>query len=118
MGPLAEVRAMGLSVSARGDRLAVEPRTLITDRARRLIGEQRDELLRELREEAGLMDLVERVAAHYLCSADELALMKRLALADPVAARECFEATARLEGVAINNPAPVADQARTPGSTA
>lgn len=118
MGPLAEVRAMGLSVSARGDRLAVEPRPLITDRARQLIREQRDELLRELREEADLMELVERVATHYLCTADELVLMKRLALADPVAARECFEATARLEGVTVDNPAPAADTARRPGSTA
>ena len=42
--------------------------------------------------EGELPALVERVAAHYCTPPDELAIMKRLALADPKAAWECFTA--------------------------
>jgi hypothetical protein len=99
MGALAEVRRLGLSVTARGDRLAVEPKLLITDAVRSLIRERRDEILRELEDESEVLALVERVAAFYRCPPEEVAIMKRVALADTPAARECFTATARLEGI-------------------
>jgi hypothetical protein len=45
-----------------------------------------------------LLALVERVASAYRAPPDELAEMKRLALADPAAAWEAFTATAAADG--------------------
>jgi len=52
--------------------------------------------------DAALLSLVERVAAHYRTPPDEVAQMKRLALADRAAAWECF--TADLESLAAEFP--------------
>jgi hypothetical protein len=45
------------------------------------------------------MDALERVAVHYQTPPDEVALMKRMAAADPEAARDCFQSVARIEGL-------------------
>lgn len=45
------------------------------------------------------MDALERVAVHYKTPPDEVALMKRIAATDPDAARDCFQAIAREEGL-------------------
>jgi len=49
--------------------------------------------------EAALLALVERVARAYRTPQDEIAEMKRLALADKAAAWETFTATAAAEGI-------------------
>jgi hypothetical protein len=58
-----------------------------------------DTAARDARPPAELAALVERVARAYRTPPEELAEMKRLALADPAAAWRAFLATARTEGV-------------------
>lgn len=50
-------------------------------------------------DDADLLGLVERVAARFCAPPDEVATMKRLALADRPAAMEAFRLTAHLEGI-------------------
>ncbi|HEX4332677.1 MAG TPA: hypothetical protein VH040_11085 [Usitatibacter sp.] len=104
MSALAKVREMGLSVTADRGRLAVEPRLLITSAARDLIKSAKAEIMADLKAEADLLDLVEHVAAFYQCGPEELTVVRRVALADPAAARECFQATARFDGIDLSEP--------------
>jgi hypothetical protein len=76
--------ARGLWPNAR-----VEPLPTVAEAPRLADGSQHAELLA----------LVERVARAYRTSQEELAEMKRLALADPSAARAAFTATAAAEGL-------------------
>lgn len=45
------------------------------------------------------LDDLERVAAYYRTPPDEIQIMKQMAAADPIAARECFRAVAQMEGL-------------------
>ncbi len=78
----------GITLTAEGDGIRAEPRAALTDAMRNGIRTHRAAILAHLR--ADLFALIDRVAAYYKTPAEDLAEMKRLALADPQAARECF----------------------------
>lgn len=103
-----DAQAAGLTLHAVGASIRVEPRSGLTDELRaRIIAEKpailaalraRDQAPPADRTSVELAALVERVARSYQTPPDELADMKRLALADPAAAWSAFLTTAQTEG--------------------
>lgn len=100
------VGAAGITLSAEGEGIRAEPKGALTDPLRALIRSHRTEILAHLRGTpanslpADLRALIERVAAHYRTPPDELQTMIEVALGDVASARECFTATALLDGIA------------------
>ena len=96
------IEAAGITLTAEGESIRAEPRSALTDAIRNGIRANRgavlarlslvDSFLADRGANSQLLALVERVAAHYRTPPDEVAEMKRLALADPRAAWECFAA--------------------------
>lgn len=89
--PLADLRGAGLSVTLDTGRFIVRPASELTDDQRAAIQQNRVGIVAALEAEcAELTALVRRVCAAYACPPEEVADALRVALADPVAALECF----------------------------
>jgi hypothetical protein len=95
------IAAAGITLTAEGENIRAEPRSALTDAIRNGIRANRRAVLARLAlagstrsdgDSAHLLALVDRVAAHYGMPADELAEMKRLALADPSVAWDTLTA--------------------------
>ena len=107
MGALNELQSMGLHLSLHGELLRVEPKAAITNEARTLIRAQKEELIQALSSTATvrqqvateakakeLTRLVAVAAKVYAFTPTQRDEALQIALADPIAALDCFRAIA------------------------